>query len=149
MPIKKGSDMPSAVLQGLNSAPTFAVIDAGERIALSSLEENARYAAQVVQHAQVVECVLVPGTITPAGIQFWGYFRNPCIHESAPALVSLHPSKASAWRAKHRADYQAWEEAQREGRARSKDVPLCGKDRYWRRPDPFERSSIGPVPLKD
>lgn len=36
-----------------------------------------------------------------------GYFRNPCIHESAAALVSLHASKAGAWRAKHAAMFAA------------------------------------------
>jgi hypothetical protein len=29
----------------------------------------------------------------------FGYFHNPFIHESAEALVSLHHTKAGAWRA--------------------------------------------------
>lgn len=37
----------------------------------------------------------------------YGYFRNPFIHESAAALMSLHATKASAWRAKHKAMFAA------------------------------------------
>ncbi len=29
----------------------------------------------------------------------YGYFYNSCIYESAPGLVSLHQTKAGAWRA--------------------------------------------------
>lgn len=37
----------------------------------------------------------------------YGYFRNPCIHESAAGLVSLHTSKVGAWKAKHAAMFAA------------------------------------------
>lgn len=40
-------------------------------------------------------------------LRLYGYFRNPCIHESAAALVSLHATKAGAWRAKHAAMFAA------------------------------------------
>ena len=33
----------------------------------------------------------------------FGYFHSNCIYESAQALVSLHASKAGAWRAMHAA----------------------------------------------
>lgn len=42
-----------------------------------------------------------------APLRLYGYFRNPCIHESAAALVSLHATKAGAWRAKHAAMFAA------------------------------------------
>lgn len=32
----------------------------------------------------------------------FGYFLNPCYHESAARLISLHTTKAGAWRAMHR-----------------------------------------------
>lgn len=52
--------------------------------------------------------VTFSGAVTvPAGVTLFGYFRNGCIHESAAALVSLHASKAGAWRAKHAAMFAA------------------------------------------
>lgn len=32
-------------------------------------------------------------------VKLYGFFHNPCIHESMAGLVSLHASKAGAWRA--------------------------------------------------
>lgn len=32
----------------------------------------------------------------------WAFWRNPCTHESAAATISLHRTKAGAWRAKRR-----------------------------------------------
>lgn len=32
----------------------------------------------------------------------WAFWRNPMIHESAAATISLHRTKAGAWRAKSR-----------------------------------------------
>lgn len=32
----------------------------------------------------------------------YGFWRNPMIHESAAATVSLHRTRVGAWRAKHR-----------------------------------------------
>lgn len=43
--------------------------------------------------------------------RLWGFFHTTCIYESAAALVSLHRTKAGAWRAMHRAQWQAWEDA--------------------------------------
>lgn len=41
----------------------------------------------------------------------YGYYYNPCIHESAAMLVSLHASKTGAWRAKRRAHFAAAQDA--------------------------------------
>ena len=39
----------------------------------------------------------------------WGFFWTDCIHESAPALQSLHLSKRGALRAMISAQYARWE----------------------------------------
>lgn len=44
----------------------------------------------------------------------------------AAALVSLHRSKASAWRAMHRAQWAAWEALQAEQR-----TPRRWRDGFW------------------
>lgn len=141
--------MQSASIKELNTASTFAVVAAGERVAFSSLEVNAKYAAHGVPNAQVVECVLVPAALAPEGVILWGFFHNPCIHESAAALVSLHTSKASAWRTKHKAVFSTWMEAHRQCRERTPGHALDGKGRHWRRPEPDERFFIRAVFLKD
>lgn len=42
--------------------------------------------------------------------RFWGFFHSTCIYESDAELISLHATKAGAWRAMHRAQWLAWEE---------------------------------------
>lgn len=44
------------------------------------------------------------------GQRFWGFFHSTCIYESDAELISLHATKAGAWRAMHRAQWLAWEE---------------------------------------
>lgn len=52
--------------------------------------------------------VTFSGAVTiPGGSTLYGFFRSSCIHESAAALVSLHTTKAGAWRAKHAAMFAA------------------------------------------
>ena len=46
----------------------------------------------------------------------WGFFHTTCVFESAAGLVSLHRSKAGAWRAMHRAQWAAWEALRAEQR---------------------------------
>lgn len=41
--------------------------------------------------------------------RFYGFFHSSCIYESDAELVSLHATKAGAWRAMHRAQWLAWE----------------------------------------
>lgn len=54
-----------------------------------------------------------PATTEPmAAAELWGFFHTDCIHESAYGLQSLHPTKAEAWRAMHRAQWDAWVAAQ-------------------------------------
>lgn len=40
----------------------------------------------------------------------YGFFHNSCVYESAPALVSLHATKAGAWRAMHSQQWQEWQD---------------------------------------
>jgi hypothetical protein len=40
----------------------------------------------------------------------YGFFHTACVHESAAALVSLHRTKAGAWRAMWRYQWGRWEE---------------------------------------
>ena len=39
----------------------------------------------------------------------YAYMRNDCIYESAAAPVSLHTTKAGAWRAMHTDLFQRWQ----------------------------------------
>lgn len=45
------------------------------------------------------------------GARLWGFFHSTCVFESDAALISLHATKAGAWRAMHRAQWLAWEDA--------------------------------------
>jgi hypothetical protein len=58
----------------------------------------------------------------------FGYFRNPCIFESAAGLVSLHLTKAGAWAALRREKWQlevnARELALRHGHSGKGSKPL-------------------------
>lgn len=52
----------------------------------------------------------MPITLLPAEpAQLWGFFHTTCIYESAAALVSLHRTKAGAWRAMWRRQWECWE----------------------------------------
>lgn len=50
----------------------------------------------------------------------YAFMHNDCVFESSAYPVSLHESKADAWRAMHRHQFAAWEKAQRECRLESK-----------------------------
>ncbi|WP_441280604.1 hypothetical protein [Tardiphaga sp. 862_B3_N1_1] len=52
----------------------------------------------------------------PVQTTFYGFFHTDCIFESAAAMVSLHRTKAGAYRAMRLQQWQAWEELQREQR---------------------------------
>lgn len=43
-------------------------------------------------------------------MKVYGFFHTTCVHESAAALVSLHTTKAGAWRAMWRYQWARWEE---------------------------------------
>lgn len=138
-------------LKSLNSTPVFAVVVNGERQALASLEENAMYAARIgPEQGEVIRCALVP---TPAldvnGVTLWGFFHTDCIHESAAALVSLHITKASAWRAMHRAQWAAWEDLQRRPRYRLRGWPKERKTWFTGRAYHNERSHVAPIVVQD
>ncbi|MNS66166.1 hypothetical protein D3C72_993680 [compost metagenome] len=45
-------------------------------------------------------------------LKLFGFFHNDCVVESAAALVSLHLTKAGAYRAMNRRQWLAWEELQ-------------------------------------
>ncbi|GEM_PF-2255639 len=47
-----------------------------------------------------------------SNLRLWGFFHTDCIFESAAALISLHRSKAGAYRAMNRRQWMAWEEIQ-------------------------------------
>ena len=46
----------------------------------------------------------------PSPPPLWGFFHTTCNYESAAALISLHHTKAGAWRAMRQAQWDAWEE---------------------------------------
>lgn len=48
----------------------------------------------------------------PPQTTFYGFFHNPDTYESAGALVSLHRTKASAYRAMNRRQWLEWEQLQ-------------------------------------
>lgn len=78
----------------------------------------------------------------------YGFFHTTCIYESAAALVSLHMTKRSAWKAMNRAQWQAWE------RLRDVSETNYHQDRdYWRMMRQrlaytHERSHIGAVEVQ-
>ena len=41
----------------------------------------------------------------------YGFFHTTCIYESAAALMSLHKTKAGAWKAMHKHQWDIWEKA--------------------------------------
>lgn len=41
----------------------------------------------------------------------FGFFHTTCIYESAATLVSLHHTKAGAWKAMHKHQWDEWEKA--------------------------------------
>lgn len=73
---------------------------------------------------------------------FYGFFHTTCIHESSPALISTHLTKAGAWRAMWQYAWNAWIEAHAEERIRDKGRILVGVDRHWKKALIGERSSI-------
>lgn len=48
-----------------------------------------------------VEKPVTAADLVPEPMIVFGAFHSACYHESAEALVSLHTTKAGAWRAKH------------------------------------------------
>lgn len=62
-----------------------------------------------------------PGTLIlpmpdPVQTTFFGFFHTDCTFESAAALVSLHRTKAGAYRAMNRRQWREWEELQHQQR---------------------------------
>jgi hypothetical protein len=73
----------------------------------------------------------------------WGFFHTTCIYESAAALISLHLTKATAWRAMHKAQWEAWVALQqRQGTPRNWRV---GSRERGRKAYVYERSFINSV----
>lgn len=80
-----------------------------------------------------------------SSLKLWGFFHTDCIFESAAALISLHHSKAGAYRAMNRRQWLAWEEIQHEQRPRC--MPGLGRER-GRKAYVHEASHIGPLEVK-
>lgn len=76
--------------------------------------------------------------------ELWGFFHTDCVHESAYGLVSLHRSKAAAWRAMHRAQWNAWVKVQTPDNL-PKDALDRRKDSFTGKAYVYERSCIDRV----
>lgn len=81
-----------------------------------------------------------------ADARMWGFFHTTCIHESASALVSLHLTKAGAWRAMRQAQWDAWEELRSQADTHMHFVDRDTR-RWARRQKPYDgqHSCISPV----
>ena len=79
----------------------------------------------------------------------YGFLHTTCIHESAAALVSLHQSKAGAWKAMHKHQWDIWEKARS---PEDTNLHLEGYGRKHHRCPRSEmsttRSSIAPIELQ-
>lgn len=130
-----------SLLYALNDEPIYAVVGATGRTAIASLECNATYAAASEgSAAQVVACNLIPrSTEEPGQVRLYGFFHCPCVYESAARLVSLHATKAGAWRAKHRHQWQRWEELRAPGYRRGTESRVYAQ----------ESVAVRPVDLQD
>lgn len=66
----------------------------------------------------------------------YGFFHNPMVYESSAGLVSLHVSKASAWKACRKAQWDAW--------MRDRDRQCCGRTETMARKTAARFSPLGP-----
>ena len=71
----------------------------------------------------------------------WAFHVCPCTHESAYALVSLHRTKAGAWKAKHAYQLKDWLE--------NRDFELSFLPRRLRDGYPSKAYMIAPVTVQD
>lgn len=112
---------------------------------------DAKIIVSRAEPSAVVPYVVAPGFRNAKGqVEFWGFFHTTCVHESAAALVSLHTTKANAWRAMHRAQWFAWEAVQREPGERRvvfSGEPRARKDWFSGRAYVFQRSHVAPIAL--
>ena len=79
---------------------------------------------------------------------FWGFFHTTSIYESAPALISLHRTKVGAWKAMHKAQWDAWIDYQNHQVRRLEIDGARYRDRGWK-VYAHELSLVKPVTLKD
>lgn len=79
---------------------------------------------------------------------FWGFFHTTSIYESAPALISLHRTKAGAWKAMHKAQWDAWVAYQNHQVRRLEMDGARYRERGWK-VYAHELSLVKPVTLKD
>ncbi len=77
--------------------------------------------------------------------QLWGFFHTTCIYESAAALVSLHRSKETAWRAMRKAQWDAWIEIQQGQRFPRKRVSMDLESNRGQKAYIHQRSHIAPI----
>lgn len=81
----------------------------------------------------------------------WGFFRCPCVYESAYALVSLHKTKVGAWRAMSEHQFDQWTKLQQGKRTSRWSVAELGfrsqRDRGLKLDDSV-RVKIGPITVQ-
>ena len=107
-----------------------------EQAADSGLEDAARLDFLIEQRSGLMEPT------------FWGFFHTTNIYESAPALISLHRTKAGAWKAMHKAQWDAWVAYQNHQVRRLEMDGARYRERGWK-VYAHELSLVKPVTLKD
>lgn len=77
-----------------------------QELGITVMPEDLPKIVAAIQRAYAV------GMRDQAAAPLWAFMHTGCIYESAFAVVSLHRTKAAAWRAMHTAQWNAWVELQ-------------------------------------